>query len=183
MWYFAYGSNLNAGAVAEWCRHFKRKAPALRGGQAAILTNYRLCFPIYSDYWGGGLADISYDPGKHVAGVVFELSEPEMRVLDEKVGRKVDSAGREIGVYRRVEVKVSRIGPGGRPDILPAITYQAVINDGAHVPPTTHYVDMLIQGCFRHGISTMWIEYLKSFGTHAGRLPKAPGMGDAESRL
>ena len=72
MWYFAYGSNLNTAAVAEWCRHYGHKPPALRGGRAAVLDNYRLCFPIFNEYWGGGTADIVYDPGKYVAGAVFE---------------------------------------------------------------------------------------------------------------
>jgi len=62
MWYFAYGSNLNSRAVGEWCRHFGYKPPALKPGRAAILDNYRLGFPIFSEYWGGGIADIVYDP-------------------------------------------------------------------------------------------------------------------------
>lgn len=181
MWYFAYGSSLNAGAVAQWCRHFKRKAPALRGGQAAILPNYRLCFPCYSNYWGGGVADIIYDPGKQVAGVLFNLSEAELRVLDEKVGRHADTRGRETGAYRRVEVKVNRLGRP--PGAVTALAYQTILNDGSHVPPTQHYMDVVVQGCFRHGISTMWIAYLKSFSTHVGRGPRPPGLGDAESRL
>jgi hypothetical protein len=67
VWYFAYGSNLNAAAVTEWCRHYAHKTPALRNGRAAVLDNYRLCFPLFSEYWGGGIADIIYDPGKYVA--------------------------------------------------------------------------------------------------------------------
>ncbi len=33
MWYFAYGSNLNSRAVAEWCRHYGYRPPALRLGK------------------------------------------------------------------------------------------------------------------------------------------------------
>ena len=58
MWYFAYGSNLNARAVSDWCRHFGHRAPNLKPGRPAVLDNYRLGFPIYSEYWGGGIADI-----------------------------------------------------------------------------------------------------------------------------
>jgi hypothetical protein len=53
MWYFAYGSNLNIRAVTDWCRHYGHRAPVMKNGQAAALDNYRLCFPIFSEYWGG----------------------------------------------------------------------------------------------------------------------------------
>ncbi len=101
MWYFAYGSNLNSRAVGEWARHFGHKSPALKPGRPAVLDNYRLCFPIFSEYWGGGIADIVYDPGKYVMGVLFDLTEAELAVLDAKVVRKVEGAGKEQGIYRR----------------------------------------------------------------------------------
>jgi hypothetical protein len=58
MWYFAYGSNLNSRAVAEWCRHYGFRAPAMKPGKPAVLDNYRLSFPIFSEYFGGGIGDI-----------------------------------------------------------------------------------------------------------------------------
>ena len=82
MWYFSYGSNLNQRAVTEWCRHYGHRSPNLKGGRAAVLDNYRLSFPIFSEYWGGGIADIVYDPGKYVAGAVFDLSEGDLGILD-----------------------------------------------------------------------------------------------------
>src|SRR5215210_3188961 len=107
MWYFAYGSNLNARAVAEWCRHFGHKAPNLKSGRPAVLDNYRCCFPIFSEYWGGGIADIVYDPGKYVSGALFDLSDADLKVLDQKVVRKLDTAGKEVGIYQRIEVRVA----------------------------------------------------------------------------
>ena len=87
MWYFAYGSNLNSRAVAEWCRHFGHRPPPMKPGKPAVLDNYRLSFPIFSEYWGGGIADIVYDPGKYVGGAVFDLSDADLNILDQKVGR------------------------------------------------------------------------------------------------
>jgi hypothetical protein len=133
MWYFAYGSNLNYSAVVEWCRHYGYRTPALKTGKPSVLDNYRLCFPIYNEYWGGGVADIVYDPGKYVAGVLFNLTEAEMDVLDVKIGRKVDSAGRDQGLYRRIEVKVAPLGKG---EPVTAITYQGINIERYHVPPT-----------------------------------------------
>ena len=171
MFYFAYGSNLNTRAVAEWCRHYGLKPPALKGGRPAVLDNYRLCFPIYSEYWGGGTGDIVYDPGKYVAGVLFEVTETELAILDQKVGRQVDGSGREAGVYSRLSVKVAPLARGSATE---AITYQGTNPDRSHIPPTRHYMDLLLQGAYQYGLSMMWISYLQSFTTQVGRKPRPP---------
>jgi gamma-glutamylcyclotransferase len=180
MWYFAYGSNLNNQAVAEWCRHFGHRPPPMKNGRSAVLDNYRLCFPIFSEYYGGGIADIVYDPGKYVAGALFDVTEPELKVLDLKVGRKFDPASeKEIGVHRRVEVRVAPL----RGEAVQAVTYQGTSADRFHIPPTQHYMDLLIQGGYAYGLSLMWISYLQSFSTQVGRKPRPPGYGDAAPRL
>ena len=180
MWYFAYGSNLNSRALSEWARHFGFKPPAMKPGRAAILDNYRLGFPIFSEYWGGGIADIVYDPGKYVQGALFELSEAELNMLDQKVGRKLDSLGREIGVYARITVPISSLGSK---DKIQAVTYQGINMDRPHIPPTRHYMDLVIQGAYSFGLSMMWISYLQSFSTQTGRKPRPPSSGDAAPRL
>jgi hypothetical protein len=181
MWYFAYGSNLNSRAVAEWCRHFGHRPPSLKSGRPAVLDNYRLCFPIFSEYYGGGIADIVYDPGKYVAGAVFDLSPADMKILDAKVGRKLDpGSGKEVGTYAWVEVKVS---PLARGEPVMAVTYQGLAVEKYDIPPTRHYMDLVIQGAYSYGLSMMWISYLQSFSTQPGRKPRPPGSGDAAARL
>src|SRR5438477_6316100 len=180
MWYFAYGSNLNARAVAEWCRHHGHRPPAMKPGRPAVLDNYRLCFPIFSEYWGGGIADIIYDPGKYVAGALFDLAAPELTVLDAKVDRRLDDAGRETGLYKQIKVKVAPLGKG---EPVEAITYTGVSGEKYHIPPTQHYMDLVIQGAYSFGLSMMWIAYLQSFSTQTGRKPRPPGDGGAASRL
>jgi hypothetical protein len=144
------------------------------------LDNYRLCFPIYSEYWGGGIGDIVYDPGKYVMGSLFDVTEGEMKVLDAKVGRKVDSAGRDVGVYKHIEVTVA---PLGKHEPVKAVTYIGVSVEKNHVPPTQHYMEQVIQGAYTYGLSMMWIAYLKSFSTQVGRKPRVQGSGDAAARL
>jgi hypothetical protein len=182
MWYFAYGSNLNTRAVAQWCRHFGHRPPPMKAGKPSVLDNYRLCFPIYSEYWGGGIADIVYDPGKYVAGGLFDLSENDLGILDQKVVRKLDPSGREIGVYKQIEVEVAPLGKG---QPVKAITYQGVNVDRYHIHPTQHYMDLVIQGAYSYGLSMMWIAYLQSFSTQQGRKPRPPtsGAGDAAPKL
>lgn len=165
MWYFAYGSNLNIAAVAEWCRHHGHKTPNLKAGRPAVLDNHRLCFPVFSEYWGGGTGDIIYDPGKYVAGALFELSEVEMKVLDLKVDRRLEG-DREVGTYKRIEVRVSPLGKG---EPVMAVTYQGVNIEKYHIPPTRKYMDLVIQGAYNMGLSMMWIAYLQSFSIQEGR--------------
>ncbi|MGC4032141.1 MAG: gamma-glutamylcyclotransferase family protein [Tepidisphaeraceae bacterium] len=172
MYYFAYGSNLNVRAVSEWCKHHGHRAPAMKNGKSAVLDNYRLCFPIYSEYWGGGIADIVYDPGKYVAGVLFELPEAEMKILDAKIGRKVDEQGREVGVFKRIEVTVA---PLGKKEPVKAIAYQGVTVEKYHIPPTQFYMDLVVQGAYAHGLSMMWISYIQSFSIQPGRKPRPGG--------
>jgi hypothetical protein len=180
MWYFAYGSNLNARAVTQWCMHYTLRAPLMKSPRAAILENYRLCFPIYSEYWGGGIADIVYDPGKSVAGAVYEMSEADMNTLDRKVGRKLDGEGREIGIYARIEVSITPLGKTGT---IKAATYQGLEGDRGHIPPTRHYMDLVLQGAYAHGLSMMWISYLQSFSTQSAvRLPRPPTRGQANQK-
>jgi gamma-glutamylcyclotransferase len=180
MWYFAYGSNLNTRAVTEWARHYGHRPINLKNGRPAVLDNYRLCFPIYSEYWGGGIADIVYDPGKYVAGALFDVSENDLKLLDQKVGRRLDENGREAGVYRHIEVTVAPLAKG---EPTRCITYQGVNVEKYHIPPTQHYMDVVIQGAYSYGLSIMWISYLQSFSTQVGRKPRPPGYGDAASKM
>jgi len=172
VFYFAYGSNLNSRAVADWCKHHNHRPPGMRTGRTAVLDNYRLCFPLYSEYWGGGIGDIVYDPGKYVAGALFDLSDVDLKTLDAKVGRRTDEQGRDTGVYKRIEV---RIAPLGKYDPVTAITYQGVNVEKYHIPPTEFYMDLVVQGAYSHGLSMMWISYLQSFSTQAGRKPRPGG--------
>lgn len=170
MWYFAYGSNLNVRAVTDWCKQHGFRPPNLKAGRAAVLDNYRLCFPIYSPYWGGGVGDIVYDPGKYVMGALFDLTEADLRMLDLKVGRKLDpTTNKEAGLYSQITVPVT---PMGKTVPLQAITYTGTSVEKNHIPPTQHYMDIVIQGAYGYGLSMMWISYLKSFSTQTGRMPR-----------
>src|SRR3712207_6974463 len=121
MWYSAYGSTLTSRAVAGGAPPPVPRPPAMKPGRPAVLDNYRMGFSIFSEYWGGGIADIVYDPGKYVAGALFDLGEAELGILDQKVVRKVDGSGKDVGVYRRIQVWVAPLGKGqpGR-----AVSYQ-----------------------------------------------------------
>ena len=112
--------------------------------------------------------------------MLFDLTDADLEVLDQKVGRRVDNGGKEIGIYKRIDVKVSPLGKG---EPVKAMTYQGVSVERYHIPPTKHYMDLVIQGAYSFGLSMMWISYLQSFSTQVGRKPRPPGTGDAAPRL
>jgi hypothetical protein len=151
----------------------------MKGGRPSVLDNFRLCFPIFSEYWNGGVADIIYDPGKYVAGALFDLSDADMKLLDAKIGRKLEG-DKETGIYKRIDVKIAPLGKG---EPVMATTYQGVNIEKYHIPPTQHYMDLVIQGAYSHGLSMMWIAYIQSFSTQQGKKPKAPGVGDSPGKL
>ena len=167
--YFAYGSNLNSKAVADWAKQHGHRISGLKSPRPAVLDNYRLCFPIFSEYWGGGVGDIEYEAGKYVMGTLFEVTQAELDLLDLKVGRAVDSMGRETGLYKHVEVTISPLGKGTP---VKALTYQGTSIEKNHIPPTQFYMDLVIEGAYKAGLSMMWISYLQSFSTQVGKKPK-----------
>ena len=71
----------------------------------------------------------------------------------------------------------------GEGDAVQAITYQGINVERYHIPPTQHYMDLVIQGAYGVGLSIMWISYLQSFSTQAGRKPRPPGYGEAANRM
>ena len=172
MWYFAYGSDLNSRAVSEWCRHHTLRAPSLKPGRPSVLDNYRLCFPIFSEYWQGGIADIVYDPGKYVAGgdcLIYLIRNLKRSIKKSNVA-SMPPAQRSAST-KRITVKVSPLGKG---ESVEAVTYQGITVEKYHIPPTQSYMDLVIQGAYSHGLSMMWISYLQSFSTQAARKVRPP---------
>lgn len=75
MYYFAYGSNLDRKQMAERCSGSKPKF-------SVVLPNYKLIFTGWSRKWKGGTASIKPFKGEKVMGVVYEVSESDLRKLD-----------------------------------------------------------------------------------------------------
>jgi hypothetical protein len=76
-----------------------------------------------------------------------------------------------------------KVAPLTKGEPVTAITYQGVSVEKYHIPPTKHYMDLVIQGAYSFGLSMMWISYLQSFSTQVGRKPRPPGYGDAAPKL
>src|SRR5688572_354821 len=75
MLYFAYASNLDPKQMQERC-------PGHVVVGLAALHDHRLTFPRFSEKWGGGTASLVHAHGKQVWGVVYDVTDAHLAVLD-----------------------------------------------------------------------------------------------------
>jgi len=79
VYYFAYASNLSHKQMLERCPGSKPKFKAR-------LPNYKLIFTGWSRKWRGGVATIRRFGGEQVRGGVYEITERDLKKLDEHEG-------------------------------------------------------------------------------------------------
>ena len=75
MLYFAYGSNLNK-------KQMRRRCPNSKLVGQATLKNYRLAFGGNSQKWAGPVATIIHSPGHIVKGILYRISQQDLKRLD-----------------------------------------------------------------------------------------------------
>ncbi len=132
MYYFAYGSNLNQRQMLERCPDSEPKF-------VASLPNYKLVFVGWSRQWRGGLASIRPFRGEKVLGAIYEVSDRDLRRLD-----NYEDSPRS---YNRLNVTV--FDEDGEP--IKAITY---IKSGQseEAQPSKEYLAPIQQGYRDWGI-------------------------------
>jgi hypothetical protein len=128
MFYFAYGSNMS------WPQ-MQRRCPSARFVCIAHLPDYRFAIARHSRLRHCGTANIFPEPGSMVWGIVYEVSEADMLIMD----------GFEDG-YSRHQILVYCIRP-----ILSS--YQAIVyiapNEIGVPLPNAEYKRLLLEGA-RH---------------------------------
>lgn len=150
---FAYGSNLDWEQMTERC-------PSASFVGVARLASYRLAFTRWSQKRGCGVADIIPSGDCEVWGVLYEVSDDDMRALDRFEGYLPDEG--KVG-YRRVNVKVE---PAGASDCRTcAITYE-VASKGEHFDPSNDYLNHIIAGARHWGLPN---DYIQSLSSHLRR--------------
>ena len=128
MYYFAYGSNMN------W-RQMQQRCPSSLFCCVARLANYRFAIARHSQLRRCGTANIFPHTGSEVWGIVYDVSDQDLIVLDSF----------EDG-YRRETVHVFRSGDGRHS--LAVLTYIAEREDNAPLP-NPEYKRLIIEGA-RH---------------------------------
>jgi gamma-glutamylcyclotransferase (GGCT)/AIG2-like uncharacterized protein YtfP len=129
--YFAYGSNMHAGQMAE-------RAPTATVVAAGRLDGYRLEFNVYSKRWEGGAANLEPEPEAHVWGVVWEMDDKDLAALDTFSGHPT--------FYRREQVDVHT--PSG---VETCFTYR-VAHQSGFVRPTEPYMGVLRSAIEEQGL-------------------------------
>ena len=109
MWYFAYGSNMN------WAQ-MQRRCPSSRYVSVGRLLDYHFGITRHSRLRGCGTANVFPAPGKEVWGIVYDITDSDLRVLDTF----------EDG-YRRETLSIHPVADGCTP--LQALVYVAAVEE------------------------------------------------------
>ena len=137
MFYFAYASNLDPEQMRE-------RAPGHRVIGLAVLHDYRMGFPRYSQLWNGGVASPQLAHGESLWGMLFEVTEHDLERLDVYEGFR--AAGDQHNIYERQQEFVELVRPddGSVPRRLRAYLYFAHTSNPR--PPSRRYLDAIIRG-------------------------------------
>lgn len=152
MLYFAYGSNMN------WSQ-MQRRCPSARFVNLAELRNYRLAFPLRSKSRGCGTAGAIPQEGQILWGVVYEIENCEIEVLD----RAEDFVpGGEDNSYTREEREVYPAGDGSNP--LRVSVYLPIPQQNPPLP-TAVYRRLIVEGAKHWGLPAEYIRFLEDSNT------------------
>ncbi|HEU4683730.1 MAG TPA: gamma-glutamylcyclotransferase family protein [Nitrospira sp.] len=127
MKFFLYADNLNPAQL-------KRRAPEHQFVTLAALPDHTIQFCRWSSQWRCGLASVVPSPGERVWGGIFELTDEDVKLLDQFE----DDVPQ--GAYRHVQVTV--ITESGEKTL---VTTQAATPIGKF-KPKDHYLDWVIKG-------------------------------------
>ena len=125
MYYFAYGSNMN------W-EQMQRRCPSARFICIASLKDYRFAIARHSRLRNCGTANIFADSGCEVWGIVYEVSDPDLIILDTF----------EDG-YLREKILVHAEGDGQGP--VEVLVYIAEKEDAVPLP-NSEYKRLIVEG-------------------------------------
>ncbi|MEW6457067.1 MAG: gamma-glutamylcyclotransferase family protein [Acidobacteriota bacterium] len=146
IWYFAYGSNMKQSRLEE---RVKRKGLIWKVG---FLENYHLCFnKVKGD--GSGYANIEVKEGSKIWGVLYQLSNEEIKLLDKYEGVPDH--------YNRVSKEICTTEGSYNAEVY--IANPDMIDD--NLLPKRDYLGYLIDGATEHNLPKEYIIYLKSFKT------------------
>lgn len=142
MLYYGYGSNLSQKYLTCHC-------PSSKYVMKAYLPNYEVQFRFWSKNRNGGISTIIPKFGELVHGILYEVSEEDIAVLD--VRESVPE-----GWYNRDKILV--LGDDG--EWYKADAYYVAVPDGPFTP-SREYVETMIEGANYHKMDPQYIKKLK----------------------
>ena len=142
IYYFAYGSNLDQGQMNKRCPDSK-----LVG--RAVLKDYALDFMIYSTKRKCGCADIIKNEKGEVWGLIYSLSEKDLKALDRYEGCP--------NYYKRIEIKV--INDSGVE--IKAYAYE-VVDKKSFTKPSKEYLDIIKNAAKKYNFPKNYREMIET---------------------
>ena len=139
--YFAYGSNMDQDQMRERCPDAVLIGPV-------VLADYRLAFTIFSPKRLCGCADIVPSAGDSVYGLLYRLTDTDMRALDGFEGHPVH--------YRRILVRVNSRG-----EEMDAYSYE-VVHKQEDLLPSAHYLGLLRAAADRSAFPDNYQAFLRN---------------------
>ena len=144
MYYFAYGSNMSWSQMQTRC-------PSSKFVCVARLADHQFGITRHSRLRDCGTANVFSCPGKEVWGVVYEVSNSELLILDSF----------EDG-YKRAVMPVHALGDGVQP--LEALIYIAEIE--SNVPlPNSEYKRLIVEGARHWNLPASYCLMLEKIAT------------------
>ncbi|MFC5997140.1 gamma-glutamylcyclotransferase family protein [Quadrisphaera sp. GCM10027208] len=139
--YAAYGSNMHPERMAHRAPH-----SPLHG--TGWLTGWRLTFGAENLGWDGALATVVEDPSARVYVALWEMSDADVAVLD-------SWEGVDIGLYRKVQVRVSTLDGE-------EVAWLYVLDDYEGGLPSALYVGMLAEAAEAAGAPADYVTWLQN---------------------
>jgi gamma-glutamylcyclotransferase len=127
----------------------RRHCPRHRYVGVASLDGHRLSFRRRSVKTGGGVADVLESPMDRVWGVLYELEDPDLRVLDQKEGNGT--------AYRR---QLHWVRPHRGSATVEAILYTVIEKEPLEVPPTSSYLHGLLEAAGERALPDSYVAWL-----------------------
>ncbi len=126
MYYFAYGSNINRKQMLERC-------PDSKPVFIATLPNYKLVFVGWARQWRGGTAGIRPLRGEKVLGAIYEISDRDLRRLDNYEGYPGSASRLNVTVFNEdgePTQAVTYIKTGRSEETKPSPEYLSIVQQG-----------------------------------------------------
>ena len=159
MLYFAYASNLDPELM-------KSHGPGHQLVGLAVLRDHRLGFPRFSPEWGGGLAGPQLAHGGEVWGIVYDLTDDDLRALDEKEGFRAAGDQHNACDRETATIELTRPDDGSIPRRMRAWIYLPRASNPS--PPSQRYLDAILRGARHHRLPEEYVARLAKHEVRAG---------------
>jgi len=157
--YFAYGSNMDYSQMISRCPDSK-----LMG--KAILQDHKIAFTRFSSKWDSAVADILVSPGDSVWGILYEVSEDDLRKLDKYEGHPyIYIRKKHIVLKVASEYNIEQLNSSTRNEFTSFETevYEVVKKD-LSLKPKLNYLRPILDAAFYYNFPNTYQRLLYKFG-------------------